>query len=328
MKLGIIGSRGHLHVVMSALKEMDDVEVVAAARWGKGDPLAFTAEPQYAGVPIYDDYRVMLDKETADVAAVFVPFAELATAATAAAEHNCHVFMEKPLATTHADLARLREAVYTAGVQAVGCFAMRGKSAYLTIRKAVAAGRIGKVIYATAQKSYPFADRDEFYATRESYGGTIPWVAIHALDYLSWCTGQDYRRVAAVGSNLAHPSRPGLEDAGGILAELTGGGAAVLNFDYFRPWGKLKRIWGDDRLRIAGTDGIIETKDSGTAVELMTPDATEMLPLEEPVNIFTEFVAGLRGEKEPFISTEDSFRITEVALKARDAQDTGKFIEV
>ena len=328
MKLAIVGSYGHVGTVLAGLEEAKGVELVAAAPWGPDDPLRFAREGPRAGLAVHDDYRAMLDAVAPDVAAVFTPFAQLATAASAAAERGCHVFMEKPLATTQADQDRLREAVYTAGVQLAACLTMRGEAAYRTIRRAVADGRIGKVACAAAQKSYPFGERDEFYATRQSYGGTICWIGIHALDLIAWCTGRDYRRVAAVAGNLAHPSRPGMEDAGGILAELTGGAAAVIRFDYLRPRGKADRRWGDDRLRIAGDEGIVETTDCGAGVELTTPDAVETLAPEPAANVFAEFVAGVTGRKPPLISTEESFRITEVALKARDAQDTGRFVEL
>ncbi len=328
MKLAIIGSYGHLGTVLAGLKDLPDVQLVAAAPWGDGDPMHFTDDPAWAQTPVHDDWREMLADVEVDVAAVFTPFAQLGPTAAAAAGSDCHVFMEKPLAITREDLEALRVAVYTAGVQLAACLNMRGAPAYQALRRAVLDGRIGEPICATAQKSYPFNQRDEFYASRETYGGTIPWVGIHALDYLSWCTGLGYRRLAAVASNLAHPSRPGMEDQCGILAELDSGAAATISLDYLRPWGKLKRPWGDDRLRVAGTDGVLETTECGHAVELMTADATEMLPLPPAVNVFTEFIAGLRGSREPLISTEESFRITEVALAARDAQDSGEFIDV
>ena len=114
--------------------------------------------------------------------------------------------------------------------------------------------------------------------------------------------------MAAIASNRAHPTHPGMEDQGGLLAELANGGAAVINFDYLRPWGRMQRPWGDDRLT--------------------TPDATEMLPLEPACNIIADFAASLEGDSEAAITTEESFRMTEVALKARDAQDTGGFVEL
>lgn len=335
MRLAIIGSCGHVDVVLAGLRQTPDVELVAAGRWGPDDPMGFVGKAAAGEVKVYDDYRAMLDEVAPDVAAVFTPFSRLAEATVAAAERGCHVFSEKPLATTLEDLAALRQAVEASGVRVAACFTARGEAGFRTIRKAVLEGGIGQPIYAAAQKSYPFRQRDEFYQTRRSYGGTIPWIGIHALDYVAWCAGQDYRRVAAIASNMAHPSRPGMEDQGGILAELANGAAAVINFDYLRPWGKADRPWGDDRLRIAGTEGIIETRDCGAAVELMTPDRTEMLPLAEPRNIFADFVAslaqaGAAGEQPGLsaITTEESFRMTEVALKARDAQDTGTFVDV
>ena len=131
-----------------------------------------------------------------------------------------------------------------------------------------------------------------------------------------------------MAANTAHPSRPGMEDQGGILAELSGGGSAVIHFDYLRPWGKAQRPWGDDRLRVAGAAGVVETRHCGSAVELITPDATEMLPPEPAGNIFAEFAAALEAGATPPITTEESFRMTEVALKARDAQDSGRFVEL
>jgi len=328
MKLAIIGSYGHLGAVLTGLGESPDVELAAVTPWGEGDGLRFLQDPAYGDTPVHDDWRVMLDDVEPDVAAVFTPFAQLSEVATAAARRGANVFMEKPLSITRDGLERLREAVYTSNVQLAACLTMRGSPAYQAIRRAIGGGRIGDVVTATAQKSYPFNQRDEFYATRETYGGTIPWVGIHALDYLSWCTGLDYRRVAAIGSNMIHTSRPGMEDQVGILAELSNGAAAVINLDYLRPWGEAKRPWGDDRLRVVGTEGILETKDCAEAVELMTPGATEMLPLGEPVNVFAAFIAGLSGAAEPLITTEESFRITEVALRARDAQDGGEIVEI
>ena len=328
MKLAMIGSYGHANVVLNGWKETDDLELVAAARWGPDDPMGYVGSLAPPEVPVFDDYRDMLDEAAPDVVGVFMPFSRMAEASIAAVERGCHVFSEKPLATTLDDLSRLKRAAAGAGVEVAACLALRGAPAFRTIRQAVQDGRIGEVVYATAQKSYPFHQRDEFYASRETYGGTIPWVAIHAIDFLRCCTGLDYVRVAAVASNRAHPSRPGMEDQGALLAELSNGGAAAIHFDYLRPWGAHQRPWGDDRLRIAGAAGVIETKDCGAAVELITPDATEMLALAPARNLFADFIAGLRGGGEGLISTADSFRATEVALKARDAQDIGVFIDV
>ena len=331
MELAIIGSYGHVGTVLNGLAKVDDVQLVAAARWGEDDPLAFVGGHEAAddGLEVYDDYRMMLHEVRPDLVGVFMPLYRNAEASIAAAEHGAHVICEKPLATTLADLSALAEAVAVAGVKINALLEMRGHPPYLAIRDAVAAGRIGEPMLAYGQKSYPFGRRDDYYKQRETYGGSILWAAIHALDFVSYCTGKSYARVAAAQSNVAHPTHPGMEDCGGILLDLAGGGHAMVSFDYLRPWSDgVERRWGDERLRIVGTEGLVQLGDDCLRVELTTPEAIEQLPLPGERDIFAEFVACVRGEGEGLITTEQSVRITEVAIKARDAADTGRAVEL
>lgn len=332
MKLAVVGSYGHVGYVLDALEKLPDVRLVAAAKWGDDDPLAFvgTHPAAPADLPVYDDYRRMLDEVAPDVAGVFMPLYRNAEASIAAARRGVHVAGEKPLATTLEDLAALREAVAAAGVRINSLLAMRGDPVYQAVRQTVAGGRIGEPVLAFGQKSYPFAHRDEYYKRRQTYGGSIPWAAIHALDFISYCAGKDYRRVMATHSNAAHPTHAGMEDAGGILLDFAGGGHAVVSFDYLRPWsdGLTGRKWGDERLRIVGTGGVVELADHAGRVELTTPTAVEDVPLPAARDLFCEFVASIRGEGPGLITPAESFRATEVALKARDAADRGEAIDL
>lgn len=325
LKLALIGSYGHVGHVLDS-KGMEKVQLVAAARWGQDDPLGYLGKFPSAEKPaIYDDYRKMIAEVKPDIAGVFMPLYRNAEASLAAVEAGCHVISEKPLATELSDLATLRKAASVAGREVVALLAMRGQPAFQAVRQVVQEGRIGEPILAGAQKSYPFNQRDEFYSKRETYGGSIPWQAIHAIDFVSYCTGKDYVRAAAMQSNAATPSRPGMEDNGGVLLEFAGGGHALISFDFLRPWGREGRKWGDDRLRIAGSEGIVEVVEEGTAVRLMTPQTVEDLPLGPGRDLFAEFVASLDGAA-GLISTEESFRMTEVALKARQAADDGQVV--
>jgi predicted dehydrogenase len=349
MKLAMIGSYGHTSVVLKSLPALRDVELVAVARYGPTDELPFvgTSKAVPADLPVYDDYRKMLDEVRPEVVSVCMPLHRNAEASIAAAQHGCHIIGEKPLATTLKDLAALRSAVDKAGVRICAMFKTRAQPVFLAARQMVADGRIGQPILAFAQKSYPFAQRDENFRRRETYGGTIPWVAIHALEFVSYCTGKDYTAVAAMHSN---ESLTGFEaeDNGGLLLSLSGGGHAVISFDYLRPrFDKLTapsnvegmapgvkrpdgrpygRAHGDDRLRIAGTAGIVEVVQEATRVVLTTPTDAQDVPLPPPRDLFAEFIASIRGEGECIVSPQDSFRITEVALKARRAADTHQVV--
>ena len=271
----------------------------------------------------------MLDEIRPDIVSVCMPLYRNAEASIAAARHGCHIFSEKPLATSLADLASLRQAVADNGVRIAAMFGTRCEPAFQTVRQAVADGRIGRPILASAQKSYPLGRRDDYYKKRQTYGGSIPWQAIHALEFVSYCTGKDYRRATAMQSNEAAAKYPEMEDNGGILLELSGGGHAVIWFDYLRPKAEaVQRRHGDDRLRIAGSEGIIEVVDEGTRVVLTTPRNVEDVPLAPARDLFGEFIASIGGSGECIVTPAESFGITEVALRARQAADDGAVVDL
>jgi len=329
MKLAIVGSSGHVGYVLHSAVLGEEVDLVAAARSGPADATDYTAWGRGGPLPVHDDYRRMLDEVRPDIVCVCPPFGMNAAVSMAAAERGCHILSDKPLATELDDLARLREAVGRAGVRIAAMFDMRCRPQFQAVRQAIADGRIGRPLLAAAQKSYPFGRRPDFYRRRETYGGTIPWVAIHGLEAIAYCTGERFTRVAAMQGNLSQPEYPGAEDHGGLLLELSGGGHAVVRFDYLRPKAEgSSRRHGDDRLRIAGSAGIVEVVEEGTAVRLMTPTEVEELPLPPGIDMVASFVQSVRGEGECIVTAEDSFRMTEVALRARQAADEGRIIEL
>ena len=331
MRLGIIGSWGHVGMVLDAAAADADVDLVAVARYGSDDGLAYVGKHPAAPrtIRVYDDYRDLLDREKLDAVGVFMPLYRNAEASIAAASRGIHVLSEKPLATTLDDLAALRRAVADGGVQIAALMDMRTWPAFQAARAAVAAGRIGAPLLAAAQKSYPFASRDSYYKTRQTYGGSILWQAIHAIDFVGYVSGRDFVRVAATATNTCHPTHPGMEDAGAIWLDLAGGGHAAVWFDYLRPWpGDGSRTWGDDRLRLAGSEGVVEVVDDAKRAILLTPTGQEDLPLPEKRSLPAEFFDAIRGRGPCIISAAESFRLTEVCLKARDAADRREVIEL
>lgn len=333
MKLALIGSYGHVATALTSAAKQSDLTLAGVAKYDSSDRMSLVGKHPYvpAGTKVYDDYRKMLDEVRPDVVCVFMPFYQLAAGSIASAEHGAHVFSEKPLATTMQDLDRLKKTLAANNVRIAASLNMRGHEVFQAVRQTIEKGLIGRPILACGQKSYPFDKRDDYYKKRETYGGSIPWQAIHALDFVSYCVGRPYSRVAGMHGNAAHPTHSEMEDTGGLLLEFVGGGHAVISFDYLRPWGAAKgRRWGDDRLRIAGDKAAVEIVDDGKRVELMTNDGVQNVPLPPERDLFGEFVQSLRdgGKSAPLITHEESLRITEVALLARQAADEGRIIEL
>ena len=100
-----------------------------------------------------------------------------------------------------------------------------------------------------------------------------------------------------------------------------------VTLDYLRP--ESAPTHSDERLRIAGSRGVIETALVERKVTLIAagkPPRT--LPPVSQTNIFTQFARSLRGEAPPPLTLHDACRITEIAIKAQQAADTGRVVSL
>jgi len=162
---------------------------------------------------------------------------------------------------------------------------------------------------------------------RATFGGTIPFVGIHALDLIRWTSGREFTECMAYHANAGHPEIRDMEDCASIALKLDNGGSATVRIDYCRP--PTAPTHGDDRLRLAGNKGVVEV--IGEQVTLMTHDAPPTVQTLERFGspeLFADFVKSIEGEAEHLISPDDVFRITEISLKARIAADEGKIVSL
>ncbi|NUQ01577.1 MAG: Gfo/Idh/MocA family oxidoreductase [Armatimonadetes bacterium] len=243
----------------------------------------------------------------------------------ACAERGWHIMAEKPLALSLEDLGAVREAVERAGVRLSMLLTMRFEPPYLAMRHEVAAGSVGRPLLMSAQKSYRRGIRPAWQRDRATFGGTIPFIGIHALDMLQWQTGCRYRRVAAAHHNERLPGAGDIEETAIMLLETDAGQMVDIRCDYLRP-GKAP-THGDDRFRVAGSDGVIEA--IGGEVSLLTAaHEPRVLAQPEGQSIFGSFLDELAGRGRHPITAAECFAITEVALKARQAAETGEWVSV
>lgn len=328
LRVGLIGRDGHDDIIVESIPKLTGVRWTAYAKSRPEDDSAWVRQHPAGGpeTRVYDDYRELLERESLDVVGVCLPYYQNAEASIAAARRGIHVLSEKPAATTLADLTRLEQEIRKSGVHYSIMLDMRTLPVFQAARRAVQEGAIGEPILISSQKSYKYgSERPWFYKERATYGGTIPWVGIHALDYMQWVSGQKYTEVAAYAGNKAHPATPGCEDHAGLLLRLANGGTATCHLDFLRP--EAAPTHGDDRLRIAGSEGVLEVSEAQNRVSVISSKGRSGdLPLSAPVDFFAFFVAALRGEGQPPVTSAEAFDITRTCLKARDAADNGTWV--
>jgi predicted dehydrogenase len=328
MRLGLIGLKGHQSVVLQGAKQLGNVELVAVSddskealeQFKKREALARNAET-------FADWRMLLDHAMLDVCCVCDENHLRAEQLIALAKRNLHIVTEKPLTTTLDDLARVRAALARSKSRLTMLLTMRHEAPYVRMRELVQAGTIGAVCLATAQKSYRLNTRPEWFKSRQRLGGTIPYIGIHPVDLLHWITGLDFTHVAAFHGRLGKEELKEAETQASLLLRLSNGGSATARLDYLRP--ETAPSHGDDRIRIAGTEGVVELRYPERQVQVIVggkpPYAVEPGPAS---NLFVDFVEAVRKDRPVPIPAEDCLYVTEVVLHARDAADQRKLIEL
>jgi predicted dehydrogenase len=328
VRVCIIGSSGHNNYALEGVRAFKDADITGIAPGTKEEDisgLAQTGQQEFSS-NIYDTYEEMLEREKPDIAVVNSHFYLNAEIASLCMEKGIHVFCEKPVALTLDDLNMLQETYTASGVQFAAMHAYRYESPFPEAYKAFTTGVIGDPILITAQKSYKLGtNRKDFFKKRKTYGGTIPWVGSHSIDWIYWFTQGKLESVYASHTTAGNRGHDELESSGVCLFTISGGGQAVTNIDYFRP--QKAATHGDDRLRVAGGKGVIEVMKREAT--LVTHDAEEqVLKLEEEKEIFADFMLQTEHKGTCRVTAEDSFAVTRLCLLAQESADTGNVIDL
>lgn len=328
MKLCMIGNRGHNSYVWAGLQRLPQVRVVGISPGTPEDdvaPLQMACDNLGQSPEVFDDYRVMLDRLKPDVVSVVGPFELHAAMSAEALKRGIHVFCEKPVALTLEQLAMLKE-VYAAsdGLHFGAMMGLRYDPAFYTAWRTVQDGAVGTVRLINAQKSYKLGRRDAYYRDRATYGGTIPWVGSHAIDWIHWFSGAVFESVYATHSTQFNHDNGDLEVSALCHFTLRGEIFASASIDYLRP--STAHTHGDDRVRVMGTEGAIEVR--GGAVYLINgeTDGEVALPTACERQVFQDFVEHVEGKTTSLLSPDEIFAVTEACLLARQSADEGRVV--
>jgi len=310
MKIGIIGAAGHWGY---ALAHLPKHTVVGIAPGYEGESMErVQASLEKAGIKtrIYEDYRQLLD--LARVMIVNTRFDRNAGITAECLKKDIYVFSEKPLAMNLQELDMLKNVQEHSKAFVTAMFGIRYTSWFLTMKEAVK--DIGEIRLLNGQKSYKLGIRPDFYKKQETFGGIIPWVAIHAIDWIHALTQVEFKSVRAVTNNDYNKENGDLEMTALCMFELENGILASVSADYFRP--QAAPTHDDDRIRVVGTEGIAEYADG--VVRRIDKDGVTVLQQEEEQDVFELFLRRVNGE-DAGVTSQESFYMTEIALKARDS---------
>jgi len=321
MKIAFIGGYGH-HYLRPLIGP--DHETAAASDGHDADAARkFAAENKIT--KWYDDPLRIMDEFRPDAVSIGAVYAFNGDLAAEALKRDIPTVSDKPIAATWKQLETLRDLHAKRPRILLTEYDFRSRAVFRSAAQAIADGTIGEVILVTAQKSYRWGTRPRWYADRASYGGTLLWVGCHAIDAIQWVTGRKIAGIFGRQGNLARPDYGTAEDHLAVLMELDNGATAVAHADFLRP--AAAPTHGDDRIRIAGSKGVIEARDGKCKLITQEQGETDITDQARVLPIHEELLAGLRGQSKWF-STTLSLDTAELLLHVRDAVDGQKWIKL
>jgi len=170
--------------------------------------------------------------------AVFItnPTAYHLTTAIKASKYNCHLFIEKPLATNTKGVDKLIRLVKQKKLVAFLAYVLRFHPQIKQIKKIIEEEKLGRIYLVQAYFSsylpawHPWESYQQMYSGKQKLGGGVLLDASHELDYLYWFFGKVHWLQAWLGklSNLAID----VEDTALITLKFVNKIVAEIHLDY------------------------------------------------------------------------------------------------
>lgn len=211
---------------------------------------------QRCGTAAYTDVEQLLAADVADAVIVALPESVQVAPAVAAAGAGLHLLLEKPVASTAADLAKLAAGLAgTPGVHA-SAHLLRADPRYAAAVAAAHADDFGSIVHITTVR------RSRLQTAQRVAGRTslLYYLGVHDLDAVAWFAGSPVRTVHAVSRR---PADWPLDVDATILALLECGNGAV---------GQVELTWAMADSRPHGLQASVVVVGTGGTVEVRGGD--------------------------------------------------------
>ena len=336
MNLAFVGFK-HRHTGAIYQEAMADPNITVLGAWEDTEEGRALAD----GLGLAFNYPTLesvLDDPRVDAVCLGGSFGERGGEAIAALRAGKHVYADKPVCTSLAEIDEI-EALSSAKNLKVGCYlTLRFSQGIRNLREMIADGTLGEIgcINMTAQHPLQYGSRPMWYFAPGQHGGTINDIAIHGVDLVRFITGMGIKNVTAARTwNHFATEEPDFRDCGQFMAELDNGAGFMADVSYAAPAScgfSLETYW---RMTFWGTRGVAEYKMKGAGTAGIDADSAVLLqvalqgskgftPMElKSYNVtgLGEFVREINGETDLLINTEDVIRSSREVLTIQAAAD-------
>ena len=270
----------------------------------------------------------MLEKDSPKLVAIATESGKHAKIAMECIDAGCNVIIEKPIALSISDADEIINRARKKGVVVCANHQNRFNKSVQYIRKALEAGRFGRLFHGTAHirwnRGKSYYEQAPWRGTWEQDGGCLMNQCIHNIDLLRWMMGDDVDEVMAYTDQLNHEYLEA-EDLGLALVKFKNGSYGVIEGTtnvYPKNLEETLYIFGENGIaKAAGTsDNIIEEwqfKDN-----LDDPETVKKTYGENPPNVYgfghtplyKDVIEAINIGRKPYVDGEAGKRALELVL--------------
>ncbi len=270
LRIGLYGQNGHQ--IHEKLYCHTDAELAAVCNVSS-EYLSEVEKGCNQKITVYDTLDDMLKDESIDFISLCSPIrADQENDAIKCLLAGKHVYAEKPAAFSEEGLERILKIAKETGYEFHEMADSIFIEPYWTAQKLVKSGKFGEIVQVYVQKSYPL-NVNIRPQNEETDGGLVRQAGIHAIRFLEHITGLQVETVKVYQTHLGNIKTDGLYTASSWAMTLNNGGVASACINYLNPKGFGR--WGNESVRIFGTDGMLEIVDGARKTHIYTQQTDE-----------------------------------------------------
>lgn len=237
------------------------------------------------GVRAYETYDAVLADQQVEIVGLVTPHDVHAGQAIAAARAGKHVFVEKPMAVTALDAAKMAVDCESARVGLFVGFHLRFHEAHQQARELIRSGRLGDLVWISARwAAYREPDTGWRLDPSQSGGTILTARGVHLLDLIRYVSGAEFETVSGESDGFRPEHVP--DDTTALLGRLSSGASAHMlcsrlfrgSDDTLEACGRRGRLVCRGVLSNADTASLVLTDESGET--LRTFPKADLLALE------------------------------------------------
>ena len=289
----------------------------------------------------YTDYKELLATEKPTLASIATESDIHAVIALACIDTGVNVIIEKPMAMSMADAEEIIRRSGERGVKVSACHQNRFNLAVQETRKALEAGRFGRLSHGSVHVRWN-RDRD-YYAqapwrgTWTQDGGCLMNQCIHGVDLLRWMMGDEVEEVYGVTRQQFHDYLEA-EDVGMAVVKFKNGAIGTIEGTtnvYPKNLEETLYLFGEaGTVKLGGTstnnidvwDFVDEGEADGKNKGLQ--EATSNVYGNGHTSLFADMIAAIEEDRKPYVDVVAGRNALEMILAIYKSQKTGQPVKL